>query len=107
MINAGKVGLAMKRKEDVLKIIKDMKGDLKRFQVLSLSLFGSVARGEESASSDIDILVEFSEPVGIFTFIRLNNFLEEILSCKVDLVTHDALKDRFREKILKEAIRAA
>ncbi|MDF1525965.1 MAG: nucleotidyltransferase family protein [bacterium] len=84
-----------------------MEEHLKRFHVLSLSLFGSVARGEESASSDIDILVEFAEPVGIFTFIRLNNFLEEILGSKVDLVTHDALKDRFRDKILKEAIRAA
>lgn len=94
-------------KEKVLKIIKSHTKDLKQHHIASLYLFGSVARGEETAGSDIDLLVDFDLPVGIFDFLRLKYFLEEILGMSVDLVTRDALKDRLRERILKETIRAA
>ena len=97
----------MKSKDLILQILKGKRGELDRFMVASLSLFGSVARGEESEVSDIDILVEFKEPLGIFAFVRLKHYLEEILNSKVDLVTPDALKERLRDRILSEAIRAA
>jgi len=57
--------------------------------------------------SDVDILVEFAKPIGLFEFVRLKIYLEKLLQRKVDLVTPDALKERMREQILKEAIRAA
>lgn len=74
------------------------------YHVSSLSLFGSVARDEAQPDSDIDILVEFSHPVGLFHFIELQQRLEEILGCKVDLGTPRSLKPYIKERILQEAI---
>ncbi len=97
----------MKRKDVVIEKLKDKGEELEQFCVDSLSLFGSVARGEDTSESDIDLLVEFTEPVGLFTFVRLKNYLEALLGQSVDLVTPDALKERLRDRILREAIRAA
>jgi predicted nucleotidyltransferase len=95
------------KKENVLEILGSRKEDLRQYHVSSIYLFGSVARGEEATSSDIDLLVDFADPVGIFDFVRLKEFLEAILGNAVDLVTRDALKDNLRDRILKETIRAA
>jgi len=70
----------------------------------SLAVFGSVARGVASPQSDVDILVEFNRPVGLFEFIRLKHFLEQVTGCQVDLVTPDALRPVMRERIMREAI---
>jgi predicted nucleotidyltransferase len=94
-------------RDQILKLLSGHKADLERLGVKSLSLFGSVALGQATAASDVDILVEFAVPVGLFEFIRLKLFLERILGMPVDLVTPDALKESMRETILKEAIRAA
>ncbi len=98
------------KRDDALKILAaNQERLLKDFSVKSLSIFGSVARGEATETSDIDVLVEFQEGkiVGLFEFIRLMHFLEEILGCKVDLATPDALRKEMREEILREAIHAA
>lgn len=79
----------------------------KEHHVRTLSIFGSVARDEAGPESDVDVLVEFDEPVGLFTFIGLKLYLEEILGRPVDLATPDALRARMRDRILSEAIRAA
>ena len=63
-----------------------------RYNVKSLGIFGSVARNEQKRGSDIDILVEFSSPIGFFDFVRLENFLTKTLNQKVDLVSKKALK---------------
>jgi predicted nucleotidyltransferase len=75
--------------------------------VRSLELFGSVARGEARADSDVDLLVEFDGPVGLFHFFRVQRRLEEILGARVDLVMRDAVKPQLRERMFAEAIRAA
>jgi len=75
-----------------------------KYQVKSLGVFGSVARGENVETSDIDILVEFHSPVGFFQFIRLENYLSEVLGKKVDLISKKALKPAIREDVLKEAV---
>ena len=94
-------------RDQVLKIIAEHRDVLhSRYNVASLSLFGSVARDESRSDSDVDILVTFSETPGIFTFIKLKEYLQKILSRPVDLVTKNALKKQLREKILKESIRA-
>lgn len=64
-------------------------------------MFGSYARGDQGEGSDIDILVEFKEPVGIL-FIHLADFLEEILESGVDLVTPDAIKPNRRKYIMED-----
>jgi hypothetical protein len=76
-----------------------------KFKVKEIGIFGSYVRGEESEESDVDILVEFSEPVG-WEFIDLVEFLEKILERKVDLVTVRALKPQLKDKILKEVVYA-
>lgn len=69
-------------------------------------LFGSVARDEARTDSDVDLLVEFDRPVGLFTFIRLKRYLEEILETPVDLGTPDSLKPYLQESVFREAVRA-
>lgn len=71
-----------------------------------LDLFGSVARNEADSDSDVDFIVEFAKPVGLFQLIQLRLYLEDILGCSVDLETLKALKAHLREPILKDAIRA-
>ena len=68
------------------------------------AIFGSVARNQATAESDIDILVELKERMGLFGFIALQQQLEDALHKKVDLVEYEALKPRIREKILREQI---
>ena len=74
------------------------------FHVRNIGIFGSVARGEQVAPSDIDVLVEFSTPISFFKFIRLENFLSDLLHRKVDLVTKNALKPQIREEILDDLV---
>ena len=90
----------------IIQRLSEHKGELDAFGVRSLSLFGSVARGEERPGSDIDILVEFERVGGLFEFVRLKNYLEKTLGQPVDLVTPDALKPQLREKILQESVHA-
>jgi predicted nucleotidyltransferase len=75
-----------------------------RFGVRSLVLFGSVARAEATAKSDIDLLVEFDHPVGLFELFALQDELESILGHDVDLGTAQSLKPRIRERVLEEAV---
>lgn len=77
---------------------------LRQYGVKSLSLFGSVAREEEKETSDVDLLVTFNQPLGIFAFMELKNHLEAVLGTHVDLVTEEALHPRLRTRILKESI---
>ncbi len=72
------------------------------YHVQEIGVFGSVARGEDTEISDIDILVEFSEPVGFFHFLELESFLGSLFGKRVDLVTRKALKSAIRESVLME-----
>lgn len=70
------------------------------FFVHRLAVFGSMASGMEREGSDIDMLVEFTRPVGWEIF-DLNDYLEQLLQRKVDLTTPAALKPLIREEILQ------
>lgn len=76
-----------------------------RYNVKEIGLFGSFVRGEQSATSDIDLLVEFEEPIGLFKFLELEEHLTAHLGRKVDLVSRKALKPRIGRYILKEVVR--
>jgi uncharacterized protein len=97
----------MKRSVAVHILRKQRQELAERYFVASLSLFGSVARNEARPDSDVDLLVEFSQPVGLFQFIELQQRLEALLGCKVDLGTPRSLKPRIKERVLQEAIRVA
>jgi len=94
-------------RQQILLLLKSRKRTLKKYGVRSLSVFGSVARNRIRKHSDVDLLVEFNRPVGLFEFARLEIYLEKVLGRKVDLVTPQALRKELRETILREAIRAA
>jgi len=96
----------MKAKEKIKETLQRFKPILKeKFKVKEIGIFGSCVRGEESEESDVDILVEFYEPIG-WEFIDFKEFLEEILGREVDLVTVRALKPQLKDKILKEVVYA-
>lgn len=87
------------------KVLAEHKRELRlRFKVKDIGVFGSFVRGEQKKASDVDVLVEFVEPVGFFEFLALEDYLSELLSSKVDLVSKKALKPRIRERVLKEVV---
>ena len=94
------------RRIQAINLLQQKKTELsERYHVASLTLFGSVARDEAQLDSDVDILVEFNHPVGLFHFIELQQHLEEILGCKVDLGTPRSLKPYIKDRVMHEAIR--
>ena len=95
----------MKKIKEAKERLTELKPLLKKkFKVKSIGLFGSYVRGEQKAKSDLDILVEFSEPIGLFQFIELEDFLKAKLGVKVDLVMKKNLKNRIKARIIEEAI---
>ena len=96
---------AMKQ-EVVLQILKQKNAELiNKFGVKSLQLFGSVARNESRSTSDVDLLVEFSRPVGYFGLFALQDYLEKALGCSVTLGTPESLKPALKDRIMGELIR--
>lgn len=95
--------------QQIKKRIESQKDFLKtEFAVSALYVFGSVARGEEKKTSDVDFLVEFlTDDVDLFQFVDLKFYLESILKIKVDLVTRDAVHKRMIVQIEKDSIRVA
>ena len=96
------------KRDNVLQILRQHRSELsERFHVRSLGLFGSVARGEAGDTSDVDLLVDFSEPPGFDGYMNLKFRLEEILEVRVDLVMQKALKPETRHVVEEEIIRVA
>jgi hypothetical protein len=75
-----------------------------RYQVRSIGIFGSYARRQQHHGSDLDVLVDFSDPPSLLKFIEMENHLSDLLGVKVDLVMRDALRPGIRERILREVI---
>ena len=67
---------------------------MEKFHISSLGLFGSVVRNDYNSSSDIDIIVEFSQPIGI-EFIDLADLIESKLNKSIDLVSRNGVKDKY------------
>jgi len=78
---------------------------LRKYGILSASVVGSVARGQQTLKSDIDIVIDVIQPISLLTFARIKLELEEILQTKVDLIERSAIKPRIRKYILQDEIR--
>jgi uncharacterized protein len=76
---------------------------LKRYHVKTLSLFGSMARGEENDESDIDLLVTFSQPTSLLQMVSFERELSFLLKRKVDLLTEHSVSQYLRKRILEES----
>jgi hypothetical protein len=97
----------MKQKtvEEIKRVLKKNGAVLKeRFKVKEMGIFGSYVRGNQKKRSDIDILVEFEEPISLLEFVALERYLSELIGIKVDLVMKTALKPRIGRHILREAV---
>ena len=95
-------------RDQTLQILRDALPDLRRrFGVVSLRLFGSMARGEAGPGSDVDILVEFAALPSLFLLADLREHLIELLGRPVDVGTEKSLRPRMREAVVAEAIRVA
>ena len=91
-------------RDEVIRKLHDNKTALeKRFPLKTLALFGSYARNEQTSESDVDVMVEFSEPVGI-ELVDLVIELENILQKPVDLVTKRSLKSSLKPFVEKDLI---
>ena len=95
-------------RETVVRVMGEHRAELRAtYGVKSLALFGSVARDQATASSDVDLLVEFENPPGFDGYMALKFRLEELLNSRVDLVMRTALKPHAKPVVEEEAIRVA
>lgn len=97
----------MNRDDILFKLQQQRQKLTEQYGVDALFLFGSAARDQALPDSDVDLLVEFKQPIGLFQFIELQQHLESVLGCKVDLGTRRSLKPHIRDQVLQEAIRVA
>lgn len=95
------------QREQVLEILRGQADELRSRGVVTLRLFGSVARGEERSDSDVDLLVSFEETPSFSAFMKLRIYLEDLLGTEVDLITERGLKEQVRAYVEEEAIRVA
>ena len=70
----------------------------------NVRIFGSVARGENDAASDVDFLVDLEPGRSLLDLGRLQRDLEELLAAKVDVVSSRGLRERVRERVLRDAV---
>ena len=89
--------LLKEKREEILRIAAD-------HGARNVRVFGSVVRGETDAQSDIDLLVEFEPDRSLLDHAALWLDLQDLLGCKVDVVSEGGVKARLRERILREAV---
>lgn len=104
----GKIVVVTGSLDDVLNTLRSHEQELRRIGVAHASVFGSVARGDARADSDIDVLVELDDghPMGVFEYARLKLYINEILHGGADVVSRRNLKPLLRESILHDAVHA-
>ncbi|MCD6578594.1 nucleotidyltransferase family protein [bacterium] len=93
----------MKTLEEIKKILKKELPYLKeKYRIKKIGIFGSYVRGENKKNSDLDLLVEFSQPIGLFKQSELELYLTKKLNMEIDLVPKKALKPFIIQNILRE-----
>jgi uncharacterized protein len=92
------------KKDKVLGILRAHQQEIESLGIISLELFGSVARDEASWNSDVDLLADFLRPFGLIQFSKAQYYLEQILDCPVDLGTKSMLKESISNQVLQESI---
>ncbi len=91
--------------EDIRAKLRELKPIIAaRYKVREIGLFGSFVRGEQTASSDVDVLAEFEDEADLFDLIGLTLYLEETLQRKVDVVPKRALRLELQESVLREVV---
>ena len=95
----------MKNIQEILQILKNELPSLsKKYQIKSLSVFGSYVRDEQNQNNDLDILVSFNEIPSLLEFMQLENYLSDLLGVKVDLVMEKSFKNKISKEIMQEVV---
>jgi uncharacterized protein len=90
--------------EEIKKQKKDILALAAKYGAFDIRIFGSVARGEDDARSDVDFLVELEQGRSLLDLGGLLYDLQNLLGCGVDVITPAGLKPRIRERVLREAV---
>ncbi|MBN1538054.1 MAG: nucleotidyltransferase family protein [Anaerolineales bacterium] len=96
------------QEKNLSSLLEHLRQDLPKlkeeYSIETLEVFGSYVRGEEQTTSDLDLLITFSELPSLFKYIEIENRLSDLLGVKVDLVMKDALKPAIGKRVLNEAV---
>ncbi|MDH3028848.1 nucleotidyltransferase family protein [Methylobacterium fujisawaense] len=93
-------------KQLALDILRTNEAELRRRGVLHAALFGSVARGDAGDDSDLDVLIDIDAPVvgGLFGYVGLCHFIDDLFPIRVDVADRASLKDRVRKHAERDAV---
>jgi len=95
----------MKTLEEIKQTLRETKPLLQeQYQVTELGIFGSYARGEQTETSDVDVLIDYDQAPTLFKLVELRDYLAEVIEMKVDVVTKNGLKPTIRERVLLEVV---
>jgi hypothetical protein len=93
----------MKNKDEILAALRHLKSEIKaKYKVRNLGVFGSIVRGAQTTTGDIDVLVDFEPNASLFDLVGLALFLEDTFGQRVDVVSRHALRAEIREAVLRE-----
>ena len=95
-------------REQVIKILREHETELRRRGVLHAGLFGSMARGDATPGSDIDILIalEPNAPIGVFEYVSITQYLADLFPNRVDVANRDRLKALVRPSVERDSVYA-
>jgi hypothetical protein len=95
-------------REQIIATLRAHQVELRRRGVRHAALFGSVARGEGTRASDIDILIELDPqaPVGLFEYVGIAQYLGDLFSSRVDVANRSSLKPLVRASVERDAVYA-
>lgn len=95
----------MKENTEIVKQLRDMMAELHReYHVRKIGIFGSYSAGRQTDTSDLDLVVEFDEPIGMMAFVHLRDAISGRLGIRVDLVTPDGLHPLIRSQVMHEVV---
>jgi len=95
----------MREKTEIMDQLRDMMAELRgQFHVKKIGIFGSFSRERQTEQSDVDLVVEFDQPIGMMAFVHLRNQIADRLGIRVDLVTPDGLHPLIREQVMRELV---
>lgn len=91
--------------ETVVRLLNRFKDQVRRdYRARMVAVFGSYARREQRAHSDLDVLVDFGPEATLFDLVGLADFLEERLHRRIDVVPVDTLREEIKSQVLREAV---
>ena len=95
----------MRSQSEIIHQLREMMTELSvQYHVQKIGIFGSYSKERQTQESDLDLVVEFDQPIGMFAFVHLKNRIAERLGIRVDLVTPDGLHPLIRDQVMHEVV---